>query len=91
MACVACSTALGATDNNIKNIYNEEDILTGIAVFDCTLHRLRNYGPQSRGTAGASNFWLQVSGMATSADPEGGTGGQDPPWKITSYMGFYRE
>ena len=26
-----------------------------------------------------------------SADPEGGTGGPDPPWKITSYMGFYRE
>ena len=23
----------------------------------------------------------------TSADPEGGTGGPDPPWKITSYMG----
>ena len=21
----------------------------------------------------------------------GGTGGPDPPWKITSYMGFYRE
>ena len=28
----------------------------------------------------------------TSADPEGGTGGPDPPpWKIISYMGFYRE
>ena len=27
----------------------------------------------------------------SSADPEGGTGGRDPPWKITSYMGFYRE
>ena len=29
----------------------------------------------------------------SSADPEGGTGGPDPPppWKITSYMGFYRE
>ena len=26
-----------------------------------------------------------------SADPEGGTGGLDPPWKITSHMGFYRE
>ena len=27
-----------------------------------------------------------------SADPEGGQGGPDPPpWKITSYMGFYRE
>ena len=27
-----------------------------------------------------------------SADPEGGTGGPDPPpWEITSYMGFYRE
>ena len=31
-----------------------------------------------------------------SADPErggrgGGTGGLDPHWKITSYMGFYRE
>ena len=26
-----------------------------------------------------------------SADPEGGTGGPDPPpWKITSYMGFQR-
>ena len=28
----------------------------------------------------------------SSADPEGGTGGPDPPpWKITSYMGFYKE
>ena len=30
----------------------------------------------------------------SSADPEAGTGGPDPPpppWKITSYMGFYRE
>ena len=45
-----------ATDNNIKNIYNEKDILTGITVFDCTLHRLRNYGPQSRGTAGVFDF-----------------------------------
>ena len=27
----------------------------------------------------------------SSADPEGGTGGPDPTWKITSYMGFYRE
>ena len=27
----------------------------------------------------------------TSADPEGGTGEPDPPCKITSYMGFYRE
>ena len=26
-----------------------------------------------------------------SADPEGGTWGLDPPWKITSYMGSYRE
>ena len=26
-----------------------------------------------------------------SADPEGGTGGPDPPWIITSYMGFYRD
>ena len=96
VACVACSTALGKilqVQQIIKNIYNEEeeDILTGIAVFDCTLDRLRNYGPQGRGTAGALIFWLKVSGMTTSADPEGGTGGPDPPWKITSYMDFYRE
>ena len=26
----------------------------------------------------------------TILDPEGGLGGPDPPWKITSYMGFYR-
>ena len=35
-----------------------------------------------------------VTNTCTSADPEGGgggTGGPDPPWKITSYMGFYRE
>ena len=70
-----------ATDNNIKNIYNEEDILhvTGIAVFDCTLHRLCNYGPQSRGTAGVLIFWLQVSGMNTSVDPEGVQGVRTPP------------
>ena len=29
--------------------------------------------------------------MQPSADPEGGTGGPDLPWKITSHMGFYRE
>ena len=28
-------------------------------------------------------------GLFSSADPEGGTGGPDPSWKITSYMGFY--
>ena len=38
-----------------------------------------------------------LSVCKTSADPEGGggggggAGGPDPPWKITSYMGFYRE
>ena len=33
-----------------------------------------------------------VMGLDSSADPEGGgTGGPDPPWKIASYMGFYRE
>ena len=32
-----------------------------------------------------------VTNTCTSADPEGGTGGPDPPWKITSCMGFYRE
>ena len=26
-----------------------------------------------------------------STDPEGGTGGPEPPWKITSYTGFYRK
>ena len=26
-----------------------------------------------------------------SADPEGETGGSGLPWKITSYIGFYRE
>ena len=29
--------------------------------------------------------------MVPSANPERGTGGLDLPWKITSYMGFYRE
>ena len=28
---------------------------------------------------------------STSADPEGGTWGLDSLWKITSYMGSYRE
>ena len=79
-----------ATDNNIKNMYNEEDILTGIAVFDCTLHRLRNYGPQSRGTAGALIFWLQVSGLPK-VRIQRGDRGSGPHWKTTSYMGFYRE
>ena len=75
-----------ATDNNIKNIYNEEDILTGIAVFDCTLQRLRNYCPQSRGTAGALIFWLQVS-LATGlwydhkCRSREGTGGPNPRGK----------
>ena len=27
----------------------------------------------------------------TWADPEGGGRGSGPPWKITSYMGFYKE
>ena len=37
--------------------------------------------------------YVHVLGTYASADPEGGggTGGLDPPWKITSYMGFYRE
>ena len=37
--------------------------------------------------------WEKILFIYTaSADPEGGgTGGLDPPWKITSYMGFYRE
>ena len=34
---------------------------------------------------------MSIAGLSTSADPEWGTGGPDPPWKITSYMGFYRE
>ena len=34
---------------------------------------------------------LTIDISLASADPEGGTGGPDPPWKITSYMGFYRE
>ena len=29
--------------------------------------------------------------IVSSADPEGGTGDPEPPWKITSYMVFYRE
>ena len=38
-------------------------------------------------------IWVQTvcKGYQPGADPEGGTGGPDPPWKITSYMGFYRE
>ena len=63
-----------ATDNNIKtNIMrmlffrNQESGILGITLYDCALHRLtqviRNYGPQSRGTAGALIFWLEVSGM----------------------------
>ena len=40
-----------------------------------------------------NNFQVCVTQKlyCSSADPEGGTGGPDPPWKITSYMGFYRE
>ena len=35
----------------------------------------------------------QLNRSQPSADPEGGGGGRvsGPPWKITSYMGFYRE
>ena len=29
--------------------------------------------------------------MTASANPEGGQGVWTPPWKITGYMGFYRE
>ena len=36
----------------------------------------------------ADNCYLR---NVASADPEGGTGGPDPPLKITSYMGFYSE
>ena len=61
VACVACSTNISsATDNNIKNKFNEEpasDILTGITLFDCALHRLIH---KSLGTAGALIFWLQL-------------------------------
>ena len=38
------------------------------------------------------NFLFLIILQVSSADPEGGTGGPDhPTWKITSYMGFYRE
>ena len=59
-----------ATDSNIKNIYNEEESQYLIAlyiVFVTTAHR-----------AGALIFCLQVSGMTTSADPEGGQGVRTP-------------
>ena len=68
-----------ATDNNIKNIYNEEDILTGIAVFDCTLHRLRNYCPQSRGTAGGFDFLATGLWYDHKCGSRERTGGPDPP------------
>ena len=56
-----------------------------------------NYQNQSCSSSGI--LWLvynlkllcKTTTHSTSADPEGGTGGRDPPWKITSYMGFYRE
>ena len=35
-------------------------MLTGVTVFDCATQFIRNYGPQSRGTAGTLIFWLQV-------------------------------
>ena len=28
--------------------------------------------------------------LCSCAEPKGGIGGPDPPWKITGYMGFYR-
>ena len=35
---------------------------------------------------------IRIDGANASADPEGWTGGPDPPWKITKlYIGFYRE
>ena len=46
------------------------------------------------GTNHVSNWNYQVfykSAPTASAEPEGGTGGPDPPWKMTNYMGFYRE
>ena len=70
VACVACTSISSATDSNIKNIYNEEESQYLIAlyiVFVTTAHR-----------AGALIFWLQVSGMTTSADPEGGQGVRTP-------------
>ena len=33
---------------------------------------------------------VENTDQAASADPEGDRG-SGPPWKITSYMGFYRE
>ena len=34
---------------------------------------------------------LKLPHPTASVDPEGGQGVRTPPWKITSYMGFYRE
>ena len=34
---------------------------------------------------------ITVLTIQASADPEKGDRGSGPPWKITSYMGFYRE
>ena len=52
---------------------------------DTSYVKYRNLSPAMSPGGGAN-----ISPNA-SADPEGGTGGPDIPWKITSYMGFYRE
>ena len=39
--------------------------------------------PQQRGKSGKSQARIQRGG--------GGAGWSGPPWKITSYMGFYRK
>ena len=93
MACVAWTNTSCATDNNIKNIYNEENILTGIAVFDCivfvtTAHR----AGEQRGlwfSGYRSLVWPQV--RIQRGDRGSGPPHPPTPRKIASYMSFYRE
>ena len=66
----------------------------------CTQRLIRVYTCQNAtlleiACTGSDVFYLTrlSTGNVASADPEGGQGVRtpSPPWKITSYMGFYRE
>ena len=50
------------------------------------LNKTEKYHPTT--TKRKKSYLLLVE--IASADPEGGQGVRPPPWKITSYMGFYR-
>ena len=70
-------TVTGAISPVIVNVYTNGSVYTN----GCYIASFPGYT--------VPDSW-DVHVPETCADPEGGIEGPDPPWKITSDMGFYR-